>query len=79
MNYLAPVKTNPHNMKMSRLLLLLPVLLITQYSCQKEGKFQDDLNSNGGSGGSGGSNQTLQGDYDFVGITTQSVTSVTVT
>lgn len=66
-------------------LLLLLTIIIGISSCQKEVSLQNSNNSGssggaGGTGGSGGTNSTsnIEGDYDFVGMTAHTQSTVTV-
>lgn len=66
-------------MKFIKSLFLISVLSVLFYSCQKEANFQNPGSQGpGGSGGSGTTNQSIIGDYNFVGISAQTKTTVTV-
>src|SRR5262245_44894708 len=52
-------------MKNKRLLILLPVIGLIIFSCQKEVDLQNDHPN---TGGTGGNTQSIIGDYNFVGI-----------
>ena len=58
------------------ILLFFTTSLLVLVSCQKEVDFQDGTQG-GGSGGGGNSTQNIAGDYDFLGMTAHTVSTVT--
>ena len=59
-------------------LLLITILMSFLISCQKEINFQNSNNSVGNTGGNGTNNNSIIGDWDFVGTMAHTKSTVTV-
>src|SRR6266513_1163807 len=62
----------------SKALLFIITLTSFLISCQKEINFQNSNNSTGNTGGSGANNNSIIGDWNFVGTVAHTKSTVTV-